>query len=158
MEEREAEPILSPARRSRIWFYLEWIPISLLTIGIFLRNQGSALWPYFIIGGGIATGVIFLLFSTVLLNAEKSSRLEMVLSIGSGLLIALGVGSLFAKYYYWGMATSMILASIYGGLGMIFLVAIAFVFKIRRPKSARFYRGLLARLFIFVALIYSLGF
>ncbi len=157
MEEPEEELILPPNRRRRIWFYLEWIPISLLTIGLVLRRQGSELWPYFLIGGGIATGVIFLFFSTILLNPKKGSRLEMVLSIVSGLLVALGIGALIAKFLYWEMAPQLILASIYAGLGLIFLVAFAFLINIRKPDSARFYRGLLARLFIFIALVYSLG-
>ncbi|MFT7452451.1 MAG: hypothetical protein ACI9VN_003185, partial [Patescibacteria group bacterium] len=92
MEEPEEGLLLPPNRRRLIWFYLEWIPISLLSIGILLRRQGSELWPYFLVGGGIATGVIFLLFSTILLNPQKGSRLEMVLSIFSGLLFAMGVG------------------------------------------------------------------
>ncbi|MFT4663833.1 MAG: hypothetical protein ACI8YQ_003887 [Polaribacter sp.] len=157
MEEPEEGLLLPPNRRRLIWFYLEWIPISLLSIGILLRRQGSELWPYFLVGGGIATGVIFLLFSTILLNPQKGSRLEMVLSIVSGLLVAMGVGALIAKFLYWEIAPQLILTSIYAGLGMIFLVAIVFLLKIRKPESVRFYRGLLARLFIFVALVYSLG-
>lgn len=157
MEEPEVETILSPARRSRIWFYLEWIPITLLSIGILLRRQDSEFWPYFMIGGGIATGVIFLFFSTILFNPEKSSRLEMILSIASGILVAMGIAALIAKHYFWEWAPLLLVTSIYAGLGLIFLVALAFLFKIRRPKSARFYRGLLARLFVFIALVYSLG-
>lgn len=159
MEDKEAEnAILNPTHRSRLWFYLEWIPISLLSIGILLRHQGNELWQYLIVGGGIATAVIYLLFSTVLLNARRNNKLEMLLSITSGLLVAFGVGSLIANHLNWAGATKMILISIYAGLGMIFIVAIAFIFQIRNPQSSRFYRDLLARLFIFIALIYSLGF
>jgi hypothetical protein len=158
MEEGDQEaPLLSSHRSNRLWFYLEWIPITLLSLGILLRYLGAEGWPYLVIGGGLATAVIYLLFSTTLLNTHRSSRLEVLLSTASGLLVAYGVLSLIGKYLDWANATQMILRSIYGGLGMIFVVAVAFLVNIHQPKSARFYRDLLARLFIFIAVVYSLG-
>jgi len=157
MEEPETQSILSPGRKSRIWFYLEWIPITLLSVGILLKRQGSEFWPYLIISGGIATGIIFLLFSTRLLSPQKTNRLGTILSVVSGLLVIFGIGALVAKYWYWEVAPQLIVASIYAGLGMILIVAVAFVMNIRKPESARFYRSLLARLFIFIALVYNLG-
>jgi glucan phosphoethanolaminetransferase (alkaline phosphatase superfamily) len=158
MEEGDPEaPLWSSHRNNRLWFYLEFIPITLLSLGIFMRHRGSEWWPYLVIGGGLATALIYLLFSTTLLNARRSSSLEMFLSLASGLLVAYGVLSLIGKYLDWANAAQMVLRSIYGGLGMVFVVAIAFLFNIRQAKSARFYRDLLARLFIFIALVYSLG-
>ncbi|MFK7807484.1 MAG: hypothetical protein AB8F74_06720 [Saprospiraceae bacterium] len=158
MEDQPESPELSSSRRSKIWFYLEWIPITLLSVGVLLRSKGSDWWPFFMIGGGVAVAIIYVLFSTALLNAAKESTLERTLAIVSGLLVAFGVLSLFAKYQYWDAAPQLVMTSIYGGLGLIALVAIVFLTKIRQPQSAKFYRGLLARLFIFVALVYSLGF
>jgi hypothetical protein len=158
MEEGDQEaPLISTHRRNRLWFYMEWIPITLLSLGILLRYRGSEWWPLLVIGGGVATAIIYLLFSTILLHPQRSSRLEMFLSLASGLLVAYGVLSLIGKYLEWANATQMILRSIYGGLVMVFVVAIAFLFNIRQPNAARFYRDLLARLFIFIALVYSLG-
>lgn len=157
MEESEPDSSDLHFRRNRIWFYMEFIPITLLALGVLLRHQGNDLWTYLVIGGGITTAIIYLLFSTVLLQAQKNSPLEMGLSFASGLLLSLGVASLFAKYLFWDSAELLIRAALYSGLGMVLIVSLFLLLHIRQPKSTRFYRDLLARLFIFIALILSLG-
>ena len=158
MEEAGSEPALLRSRRSRIWFYMEWIPITLLSIGILLRQQDNYLWKYLIIGGGIAAAVIYVLFSTILLKAQQNSPLEMTLSVISGLLLSLGIVSLVAQFLFWDFAEQLLRITLYAGLAMVLVVGMSFLWHIREVQSARFYRDLLARLLIFIALIYSLGF
>ena len=158
LEEDEPESDILQSHRSRVWFYMEWIPITLLSIGILLRQQGNYLWKYLIIGGGISAALIYLLFSTVLLKAEKSSRVEMALSVISGLLLSMGIVSLIADFLFWESADSLLRITLYSGIGMVLVVGFFFLIHIRQPEYTRFYRDLLARLLIFIALIYSLGF
>ena len=158
MEEVEKDSNLLQSSKNRIWFYLEWIPITLISVGILLRFQGNYFWKYLIIGGGAAAAIVYLLFSTTLLKAQKSSKLEMGLSIASGMLLSLGVVSLIGQYLFWDAAEWLIRLTLYIGLGMILTVGLSFLFHIQDPRSTRFYRDLLARLLIFIALIYSLGF
>ena len=157
-QETAEEPTFVQDRSKRVWFYLEWIPIALFSLGIFLRYQGNEYWKYGIMSGGITAVLIYLLFSIILLKAHKNSRLQMLLSVLSGFLLAFGVFSLAATYFYWDNAETLIRTTLYSGFAMIFFVALAFLVHIREAQSSRFYRNLLARLFIFIALVYSLCF
>ena len=158
MEESEEGREMADIRKNRIWFYLEWIPISLLSIGFLLRQQGNYLWKYLLIGGGISAILIYLLFSSSLLQAKKNSRLEMTLSLLSGLLLSFGVLSLIGKFLFWDNAEIWLRYTLYGGFAMLTLVSFAFLFHIRQSKATNFYRDLIARLLIFIALVYNLGF
>ncbi len=154
MEEPDRE--VAPAEQRKIWFYLEWMPISLLTIGFLLRQQGHPFWKYVLIVGGMSAVVIYLLFSQVLLHAKKNSWLQRGLSIASGLLLSVGVGSIVGQYFSWEIAEPLLRITLYGGLGLVTVVGLSFLAQIGKPENARFYRSLLARLLVFIALVYTL--
>ena len=158
MDDPVEQESLPSSRLDRVWFYLEWIPISLIALGVLLRQQGSDLWQYALVGGGVAAIGIYLLFSTSLLRAQRSSRLEMTLSVVSGLLLSVGIASLVGQFYGWALADQGVRFTILGGFAMVLIVGLSFLLQIKNTQSSRFYRNLLARLLVFVALMYTLGF
>ena len=143
--------------KNRLWFYLEWIPLSLLSLGILLHYLDNDYWTYPLVGGGISSTIIFLLFSTRLLQPNKSSHLEKSLSIISGILVATSMATLIAKQMNWGATQLHIAWSLYALLAWLGVVAFSFLLHIRQTESSPFYRTLLARLFILLILIYSLS-
>ncbi len=142
---------------SRVRFYLELVPLMLLGVGVLMQYQGSMYWKYpLIVGGGLAA-IIYLLFSRFLFKAEKQKTYEVFLSIASGLVITTGILGLLFQEMFWDGGEEMIRYSLYGALLLIFATLISFIVYIKNQQAARFHRGLLARMLIFVAIVLSLS-
>ena len=145
-------------RYSNLRFFLELVPIFLLTAGVLMRHQGIFLWKYAVIAGGLLAALIYLLFASFLLRPAKAKRFERILSVASGIVLALGITGLVFHFMYWEGAAVMTRTAIKAGLFMVVVTAVSFVFHLKDDSAAKFHRSLLARLFIFTALVYSLSF
>ncbi len=143
-------------RFANIRFMLELIPISLLSLGIFLRYQQMPYWDYALLIGGVLSAGVYLIFSRFLLKAEKQKTYEVVLSVASGIVIPLGILGVVFQTQYWDKAEMMMLYSMYGCLGLVFLTILSFLYRIKDQQAARFHRSLLSRLMIFAVILYSM--
>jgi len=143
-------------RLVNIRFMLELIPIALLSLGIFMRYKQMLYWEYALLIGGILSAGVYLIFSRFLLKAEKQKTYEVVLSVASGIVIPLGILGVVFQTQYWDKAETMMLYSLYGCLGLVFMTILSFLYRIKNQKAARFHRSLLARLMIFSVILYSM--
>jgi len=138
-----------------IRFFLELIPITLLSLGVFLRYKGMPYWDYTLLIGGVLSAGVYLLFSRFLLKAERQKTYEVVLSVASGIVIPLGILGLVFDTMYWNNAEQMMRYSLYGCLGLVFVTILSFLYRIKNQNAARFHRSLLSRLMIFAVILYS---
>ena len=70
---------------------LELIPITLIVIGLYMRNNGiDGASAMMVIGGGLAS-LMYLLFSWYMFKVEQYRKSEIVLSILVGLIFPIGI-------------------------------------------------------------------
>ncbi len=143
-------------RFANIRFMLELIPISLLSLGIFLRYKQLPYWDYALLLGGILSAGVYLIFSRFLLKAEKQKTYEVVLSVASGIVIPMGILGVVFQTKFWDKAEMMMLYALYGCLALVFLTILSFLYRIKDQQAARFHRSLLARLLIFAVIFYTM--
>lgn len=143
-------------KSSRKGSLLEFIPISLIIIGLYLKNQGkSGGSEMLIIGGGLAS-LFYLLFSWYMFKVEEYQKGEIVLSILAGLVFPIGILGLVAYYESWTYATELINAALIGAAVLFVLSLVLFIYNFRDERASVFYRNLLTRLLVFAALLVRL--
>ena len=155
----DSEEVIKPekgGRSSRKGSLLELIPIALIVIGLYLKNQGNPIAStVLIIGGGLAS-LMYLLFSWYMFKVEEYQKNEIVLSILAGLTFPTGIIGLVSYYESWPFATQLINAALIGA-GLLFVVSlILFIANFRNERASVFYRNLLTRLLVFAALLVRL--
>jgi len=155
-EEVVPKPQREKDRYSNIRFFLEIVPVILLTIGVILRYQDSPYWRYALITGGLLAAVIYLLFSRFLLKAEKQNNYEVILSVASGIVMPMGMIGIVFQFMLWEGSEKLIQYSLYGAIALIFITILSFLFHIKDRQAARFHRSLLSRLLVFTAIVFSL--
>ncbi|MEM1322064.1 MAG: hypothetical protein AAGG75_17520 [Bacteroidota bacterium] len=156
-EELEAPIDVRGDRLRRLAFYLEWIPILLIGLGIYLKSTHVTGGGIFIVIGGLVSGLIYLCFSWFLFKVEEYVFIEVLLSILTGLVFATLVVGIVYKMQMWNNANEMIYLSMMSGLGLCFVSFVLYVFQITNARASRFYRKLLSRLLIFVVIAYSIS-
>lgn len=150
----EKEVPQSPRRRKGA--LLELIPIALIVIGLYMRNQGNDNGSEFLILGGALASLFYLLFSWYMFKVEEYKRGEVVLSVLVGLIFPLGILGLVCYYESWPYATQLINISLISAAGLFILCLGLFIYNFRDERASIFYRNILTRLLIFAALLVRL--
>lgn len=143
-------------KSSRKGSFLELIPISLIVIGLYMKNNGiEGASTMMIIGGGLAS-LMYLLFSWFMFKVDEYQKKEIVLSILAGLIFPTGIIGLVAYYESWPYATQLINIALIGAAVLFVLSLILFIANFRNERASVFYRNLLTRLLVFAALLVRL--
>lgn len=142
--------------RSRKGALLELIPIGLIVIGLYLRNQGNEYGSQFLILGGVLASLFYLLFSWYMFKVEEYKKGEVGLSMIVGLIFPLGIFGLVCYYENWPYATQLINIALIGAGGLFVLCLGLFLYNFRDERASIFYRNILTRLLIFSALLIRL--
>lgn len=152
----EIEPAEEEQKASRKGSLLELIPITLIVIGLYLRNEGKAgSSEMLIIGGGLAS-LLYLLFSWFMFKVDEYKKSEVVLSILAGLIFPTGILGLVGYYESWTFATALINVALIGA-AVLFVSSLAlFIYNFKNERASIFYRNLLTRLLVFAALLVRL--
>jgi len=135
---------------------LELIPLSLIVLGFYLRNNDYEIASQFIIVGWSLSAFLYLLFSWYMFSIQPYKRYEVVLSVLSGITFVFGIFGLIFVFEGWKHGSELLDVALF--LGVIFFVTsfILFVINIRKSRTSEFYRNLLARLLIFCVIILRL--
>ncbi len=155
-EQSEALEKSGRAANKKAGTYLEIVPLALITAALLLRYLGSEYWLEVLLGGGLLAAVLYLLFSWYLFSIEEYKIWEVVLSVVSGLVFAMGIAGLLARMKSWPGSDWLLEAGLNGGLVLCALSCGLFLFNLSNERAAIFYRNLLARLMIFIAILLSL--
>ncbi len=134
-------------------YYLELFPILVICLGLFLHFQGNSWWQEtIIVGGGLA--VFFYLFlSWYLFRVGTYRQMELLFSILAGLFFSMGIIGILLHLLIWRNA-SLFLGIGFGGSVILFCgTFISFIFHLNDDRASIFYRNLLARLMIFIAIL-----
>ncbi len=152
------EEVVKPeeARNKTKGSLLELIPITLIVIGLYMKNNGiNGASTMMIIGGGLAS-LMYLLFSWYMFKVEKYLKNEIILSILVGLIFPTGILGLIAFYENWLYATRLINIALIGAAILFVFSLILFIYNFRNQRASVFYRNLLTRLLVFAALLVRL--
>ncbi len=135
---------------------LELIPITLIVIGLYMKNNGiSGASEMLITGGGLAS-LFYLLFSWYMFKVKEYKKMEVILSIIVGLIFPTGILGLVFYYESWPYASELINAALIGG-AVLFVISITFfIANFRDARASVFYRNVLTRLLVFSALLIRL--
>lgn len=135
---------------------LELIPISLIVMGLILKNRGiEGAYDMLAIAGGLAS-LIYLLFSWYMFKVDEYKRNEVILSILAGLIFPMGIVGLVFFYQSWAGATRLMYIALISAAVLFVLSLILFIINIKNERASVFYRNLLTRLLIFSALLVRL--
>lgn len=156
LDYEESDEVYEASSRSKKGALLELIPISLIVLGLILRNNGK---PYgselLILGGGLAS-LLYLLFSWYMFKVDEYKKGEVVLSVLVGLLFPTGILGLVFYYESWPYATELVNVALIGA-GVLFVVnLVLFIYNFRNERASVFYRNVLTRLLVFAALLIRL--
>lgn len=149
-EQKETADLLPAQRRFQ---NLEIIPLILLAIGVTLRNIGFPYSNYLLFAGGFSCSILYGFFSWYMFSVDKYRPLEVILSILCGLIFPAGILGILSRYEGWPYGEQLMNISLYGGVGLIAVSILLFVFHLKDKRASTFYRNLIARLLIFTVLI-----
>ncbi len=155
----DSEEVIRPEedkRSSQKASLLELIPIALIVIGLYLKNQGNPNGSIMLIFGGGLASLIYLFFSWYMFKVEAYQKREVILSILAGLIFPTGILGLVSYYESWPFANGLINIALIGS-GILFVLSlILFIANFRNERASVFYRNLLTRLLVFAALLIRL--
>jgi len=134
-------------------YYLELLPIVIISIGLVLFYYKQDYWNEVImLGGGLA--VFFYLFlSWYLFGVGTYTKLELFFSILAGLLFSAGIIGIILHVQFWSNAPLFLQISFWGSIALFCGTMIAFIFHLSDQRASIFYRNLLARLLVFIAIL-----
>ena len=135
---------------------LELIPLSLIVIGFYLRNNDYESASQFIIIGWSFSAFLYLLFSWYMFKVQDYKTYEVILSILSGISFVCGIVGLIFIFEAWSGGESLLTVALYSGAALFVTSFILFVINVRESRTSEFYRNLLARLLIFCVIILRL--
>jgi len=152
----EVSPPEEEQKPSRKGSLLELIPISLIVIGLYLRNQGMNGSSEMLIIGGALASLFYLLFSWYMFKVDEYKKGEIVLSILAGLIFPTGIIGLVGYYESWTFATPLINIALIGAAVLFVSSLVLFIYNFKNERASVFYRNLLTRLLVFAALLVRL--
>lgn len=135
---------------------LELIPLSLIVIGFYLRNNDYESASQFIIVGWSISAFLYLLFSWYMFTIQPYKRYEIVLSVLAGIAFVFGIFGLIFTFESWSGGPEMLNVALLLGVVLFATSFILFVINIRKSRTSEFYRNILARLLIFCVIIIRL--
>ncbi len=132
---------------------LELVPLSLIVIGFYLRNNDSEYASQFIIIGWSISAFLYLLFSWYMFSVKPYKRYEVVLSVMSGVAFVAGIFGLILVFESFSGGSELLNVALFLGAALFVISFILFVVNITKSRTSEFYRNLLARLLIFCVII-----
>lgn len=152
----EVVPPQKEGKPKRKGSLLELIPISLIVIGLYLRNEGKSGASEMMILGGSLASLFYLLFSWYMFKVAEYKKMEVIVSILVGLIFPIGILGLVCYYESWEYATQLINIALISA-GILFVgCLIFFIVNFRDERASIFYRNVLTRLLVFSALLVRL--
>ncbi len=144
-------------RGDTIRFYLELVPIALLVLALVLKHFEQDYWLELMVVGGLLSAFIYLFFSWFMFKVKEYHRLELILSVVSGMIFPVGILGLIGQLKGWELANDLIDNGLYAALGLCFFSIALFLFNLQDERASKFYRNLLARLLIFSGMLLQLS-
>ena len=132
---------------------LELIPLSLIVVGFYMRNNDFQMASQFIIIGWSISAFLYLLFSWYMFKVQTYKRYEVVLSVLSGISFLCGIFGLIFVFESWYGGNNLLNIALFSGALLFVICFLSFVINITRSRASEFYRNLLARLLIFCVII-----
>ena len=151
VDKEKEKATIAPTQRK--FQNLEIVPLILLAIGITMRNNDFAYSTYFLFAGGFSSAIIYGFFSWYMFSVDRYRTLEVILSVLCGLIFPAGILGILARYEGWKYGEELMSAALYGGVGLIIVSIVLFIFHLKDKRASTFYRNLIARLLIFTVLI-----
>ena len=145
-----------PIKRNKLLFALELLPVFLIGIGIYFRNTAQPNWEYFLIGGGASAAFIYIFFSWYMFKVKKYQKMEVLLSIFSGILFGVGIVGIVFRFLTWEGAERIIYGAFTGGIGLTSLCIVLLLIHLNDERGSAFYRNLLARLLVMSSILLTI--
>ncbi len=143
------------ARNRKLAFYLDIIPLTFLGLGVVLHQFGEPSWRVIFALGAILACAIYLISSWTLLWRKRYGRLEQVLSILSLIFFVVAGYIIYLQFFDLEMTYNLRQYTRWGGMGILGLTAIGFVYRIGDNYFSEYYRRLLTRLLVIVAILFK---
>lgn len=132
---------------------LELIPLTLIVIGFYLRNNYAEVAFQFIVVGWGLSAFLYLFFSWYMFKVQTYKRYEVVLSVLCGLSFVCGILGMMFTLESWYGGSQLLNVGLVSGAILFTTSFILFLLNIKESRTSEFYRNLLARLLIFCVLI-----
>ena len=153
----DIDEVVVPEKESKKEFnrgsLLELIPLSLIVIGFYLRNNDIEFASQFIIIGWSISAFLYLLFSWYMFSVQPYKRYEVMLSVLSGISFVSGIFGLIFVFEAWAGGSELLTYALFSGACLFVISFIFFVLNITKSRTSEFYRNLLARLLIFCVIV-----
>lgn len=134
-------------------YYLELLPILVICVGLLLFYLGNAWWMETIILGGSLAVFFYLFLSWFLFRVGTYRKLELFFSTMAGFFFSIGIVGILLHLKFWRNAALFLNVGLWGSVAMLFGTFIGFVFHLSDGRASIFYRNLLARLMVFIAIL-----
>ncbi len=138
---------------SSVRFLLELIPILLIGSAVALRYFDNNNWTYFLTAGGTMAIAIYLFFSWYVFKVSIFTKWEVTMSIISGIFFSVSIGLLISKTLFWYYVDEYIPIFMFVGMGFSAVCILFMLFNIRDNRKSLFYRNILARCLVIVAIL-----
>lgn len=136
---------------------LEFFPLLILAIGMWMTNTGKDNADTFLNIGGLSSAFLYLFFSWYMFRVGKYRPLELVLSILCGLVFPIGIFGALFEQVSWPYGRELLQFGTYGGVLLLFVSIVLFAFHLKDKRASLFYRNIIARLLIFTVLLVYFG-
>lgn len=137
----------------KVRFLLELIPILLIAGAVALRYFGNSNWTYLLTAGGAMAIGIYLFFSWYVFKVSIFTKWEVSMSVISGIFFSLCIGILVSKNLHWYYVDEYIPNFMFLGMGFSAVCILFMLFNIRDNRKSLFYRNILARCLVLVAIL-----
>lgn len=154
----DIEEVVEPKKEGNKEFnrgsLLELIPLSLIVIGFYMRNNDVEIASKFIIIGWSISAFLYLLFSWYMFKVQTyNERYEVVLSVLCGISFVFGIVGLILVFESRNGGSQLLTIALLSGVCLFVITFILFVLNITKSRTSEFYRNLIARLLIFCVII-----
>ena len=142
-------------RNKRLTFYLEIIPLTLLVLGISLQYMEQPTWRLVFALGAILACLIYMLSTLFLLWRKKYSWIERSLMILAFIFFSLAIYAIYLQFFNLERAYYFRIYTRQYGMAVLVLTGIGFIYRIGDLYFSDYYRRLLVRLLVIVAILFK---
>lgn len=136
-------------------FFLEFIPIVLIAIGIWLKKYGNPNWIYAFVIAGFGACILYMYFSWSMYRLKEYKPVEIGMAVLCAIFFPLGILSVIAQELAWTNSDTILSTAVSGGVGFCGIAIVLLLFNIQDDRASSFYRTLLARILILTAILLS---
>jgi len=155
------EPVRPPneesptrTRNKKLTFYLDIIPITLLALGIGMQYLDQPNWRLVFALGAILACVIYVSSSILLLWRKRYGLLETIVSGLSLLFFVFAAYVIYLQFFNLELSYQLRVTLRWFGLGTLAIASVGFIFRMRDHYFSEYYRRLLTRLLIMIAILF----